>query len=645
MLHPRSMAKCLLLLSPGALHAFQFPSVEAVGVAPLPRGSPLTRFAVIGDYGYGTPEEARVAGLVSAFRGQFVITTGDNNYPAGEASTIDVHIGQHYWRWIGNYAGAFGSAPSENRFFPCLGNHDWGTPGAAPYLAYFTLPGNERYYDFVRGPVHFYALDSDANEPDGITQTSLQAQWLQANLAVAPEPFQVVYFHHPPYSSGPHGNAVELQWPFRAWGADLVLNGHDHTYERILKDGFPYIVNGLAGAPKYTFGAPVAGSVFRFESDHGAMLVEADSEVMLLSFVTQAGYVQDRFTLPKNPVTPPVATLVPSGSNWRYLDGGVAPSATWKGRGFDDSSWATGNAQLGYGDGDEATVVSYGPSSTNKYVTTWFRRSFTVLDPSILVDLSLELVCDDGAVVYLNGAEVVRQNLPLGTIASSTLAVNGVSGAAESAFTGWSVSPSLVQAGANVLAVEMHQSAVTSSDLSFDLRLSGRTIGTRIVTTGSIWKYSDTGVTPPTSWSEPNFDDSSWSSGPAQLGYGDGDEATLVSYGTNPNQKHVTTWFRRSFQVNGTPNYQTLVLRLQRDDGAVVYLNGVEVARENLPHFDLAPHSRTQFALSGSDELAFQETFVDARLLHAGTNVLAVEIHQDSPATPDLSFDLELLGL
>jgi hypothetical protein len=65
-----------------------------------------------------------------------------------------------------------------NQFFPTLGNHDWYTPGAQPYLDYFHLPGNERYYDFVWGPVHFFAIDSDENEPDGVNQSSVQAKWL-----------------------------------------------------------------------------------------------------------------------------------------------------------------------------------------------------------------------------------------------------------------------------------------------------------------------------------------------------------------------------------------------------------------------------------------------------------------------------------
>src|SRR5262249_13402152 len=104
------------------------------------------RFAVIGDYGADTPEEARVAALVKRWTVDFVVTTGDNNYPNGEKSTIDQNIGKYYAEFIGNYHGAFGPGSQVNRFWPSPGNHDWVT-GIAPYVDYFTLPGNERYYD------------------------------------------------------------------------------------------------------------------------------------------------------------------------------------------------------------------------------------------------------------------------------------------------------------------------------------------------------------------------------------------------------------------------------------------------------------------------------------------------------------------
>jgi fibronectin type 3 domain-containing protein len=165
-------------------------------------------------------------------------------------------------------------------------------------------------------------------------------------------------------------------------------------------------------------------------------------------------------------------TFIPAGATWKYLDTGVDQGTAWRAVGFNDGAWASGPAQLGYGDGGEATVVGYGPSSTAKYVTTYFRKSFTITNPASVLALALELVRDDGAVVYLNGTEVVRSNLPTGTIAYSTLGTVAIGGADESTFYPFSLSPSLLVAGTNVIAVEMHQQALNSSDISFDLKLT-----------------------------------------------------------------------------------------------------------------------------------------------------------------------------
>ena len=166
-------------------------------------------------------------------------------------------------------------------------------------------------------------------------------------------------------------------------------------------------------------------------------------------------------------------TLVPAGSTWRYLDDGSDPGTVWRAQTFNDASWASGRAQLGYGDGDEATVVGYGGNASVKHITTYFRRTFEVSDPSDLASLSLRILRDDGAVVYLNGAEVLRTNMPGGTIGHATPATTTLFGAEEATFVSAALSPSLLVTGPNVIAVEVHQSEPTSSDLSFDLELLG----------------------------------------------------------------------------------------------------------------------------------------------------------------------------
>ena len=269
----------------------------------LPADTPIPqklRFAVIGDYGSGKEEEADVAALVKRWDPEIIITTGDNNYPDGRTETIDQNIGQFFHEFIAPYQGSYGEGAQENRFFPSLGNHDLHSPGAEPYLEYFTLPGNERYYDFIWGPVHFFALNSDSSEPDGVGRSSEQAAWFQSRIADSTSPWKIVFFHHAPYSSGRHGPVDWMQWPFAEWGVDIVLSGHDHTYERITRDGIPYFVNGLGGQTRYDFGNEIEGSQVRYNDDYGAMLVEANENMVLLKFINRQDEVIDMYQLERD---------------------------------------------------------------------------------------------------------------------------------------------------------------------------------------------------------------------------------------------------------------------------------------------------------------------------------------------------------
>ena len=167
-------------------------------------------------------------------------------------------------------------------------------------------------------------------------------------------------------------------------------------------------------------------------------------------------------------------TLVPAGSAWRYLDNGSDPGDAWRSPGFDDSAWAWGPAQLGYGDGDEITTLRFGPDAANKYITTYFRKPFTVTDASVFDSMTLRILRDDGVVAYLNGVEIFRNNLPEGTITRTTLALLQISGAEEStAYLSATLAPTALTSGNNVLAVEIHQGNVASGDISFDLELQG----------------------------------------------------------------------------------------------------------------------------------------------------------------------------
>ena len=174
-------------------------------------------------------------------------------------------------------------------------------------------------------------------------------------------------------------------------------------------------------------------------------------------------------------------TLISRGSVWRYKDDGSDQGAAWRYLNFNDDSWAAGPAQLGYGDNDEATVVGYGPSSSNKYPTTYFRHVFNVENASDFTELSLGIVRDDGAVVYINGVEATpRINMQSGNINYLTWASGSnvpVGGADESTFYTYDIDPDILLDGSNIIAVEIHQVNGTSSDISFDLELAGTIAG------------------------------------------------------------------------------------------------------------------------------------------------------------------------
>lgn len=440
-------------------------------------------------------------------------------------------------------------------------------------------------------------------------------------------------------------------------------------------------------------------------------------------------------------VTPPVRTmtLISTGAVWRFHDATNDPGLAWASADFNDSAWKRGFAQLGFGDGDETSLVM-----SNSQVTTFFRRSFAMPDASKIHSLTARLLRDDGAVVYLNGVEVWRSNMPTGAVTRATLASSSVPAGDESTnFYSQALSPALLLNGTNWVAVEVHQNAANSSDLSFDFELTATSYlippninpevlftgpangavvngptnvvlgalardadgsvaqveffdgatkigdavmppftmlasnlgfgphtltavvadnngstGSDVVTmeivslipatlspAGAVWKYLDNGTDPATAWRSNSFNDASWGSGRAMLGYGDANGTyprTTNSFGPNPNNKYITTYYRRAFFIPNAADITALGARLQRDDGAVVYLNGGEVWRNNMPGGSITNLTRASATVSGANETNWFTTTLNPAALISGTNVLAVEIHQDATNSSDIAFDFEL---
>jgi hypothetical protein len=325
----------------------QIGSTDGPGPGGNGGSSPATfTFAVIGDYGDDDNDTREVANLIKGWNPDYVLTVGDNDYSdgafRGTFEGLELGVGQYFHEYIGNYQGSRGAGSDVNRFFPIPGDHDWGDTCDDPaalddYLAYFTLPaensGNERYYDFRHGPVHFFMIDSpEGCEPDGVAADSKQALWVRDAAAASDATFKIAFSHHPPYSSGTHvGDGDHMRWPWKEWGVDMVIAGHDHDYERIERDGVRYIVNGLGGNGIRGFVEPVAGSMLRYADAHGAMRVRVFSDRLEAEFITVDGTVRDSFTIQSpggtasGPLDPDAAPVTqgdwyrpPVGATWQW---------------------------------------------------------------------------------------------------------------------------------------------------------------------------------------------------------------------------------------------------------------------------------------------------------------------------------------
>jgi len=176
---------------------------------------------------------------------------------------------------------------------------------------------------------------------------------------------------------------------------------------------------------------------------------------------------------------------------------------------------------------------------------------------------------------------------------------------------------------------EIEHSSVAGLEVTQDILIGGNTV----------WKYLDNGSNQGTAWRATTFNDGAWASGPAELGYGDGGEGTVVGFGGNANNKHITTYFRQSFNLSADPDlYDNLQVQLLRDDGAMVYLNGVEVVRSNMPSGNIGNVT----VAAGTSEGNFVENYPITNQLVPGNNVMAVSVHQRSPSSSDISFNLSL---
>lgn len=552
-------------------------------------GAEQYRFAVIGDFGNGSKESLAVGALVGRMKPDFIVTVGDNNYPDGEAETMDDNVGQLYQAWIGNYKGKYGKGSEENRFWPCPGNHDWySDDGLDPYTDYFTLPGNERYYEFRHEDIHFFCVDSDTHEPDGVTPDSIQGQWLKEAMASSDAAYQIVYMHHPPYASGSHGDNKWMQWPFMAWGADLLFGGHDHIYERQVHDGVPFLVTGIGGYRTYAVRDPSANSQLAFNDTHGATLVRVFPNSLLVETWSINDGLIDRFRMrPEQPMSS-TRRLVHLGDDWRFTTD--TPAEDWSDSDFDDATWTEGMPA-----GEQV----------------WARRRFQA--PDGISRLTLEIVADGSTEVFLN-------TTPLTTpITGSTTLLD--------------LSASALLEGENVLSV---YSTGGSKSSGIQVRLRGLG-GEELIAPGSQWLT--TSIKPIRSWINTGFEDTAWTTQDAPI------SAPFTAPDTASPGSPVRMWMRHHFTVTDPESVEAMLLSISRSDGAVAYLNGREIHRAGLPDGTLADDAMAIAAVESEWVHAPLTTLVEPGLLVAGENVLSVAVYGASARSTGLWMDLSLTAL
>jgi hypothetical protein len=270
-------------------------------------------FTAMGDFGTGGTTQADVLKLLSqpGRAGELVLALGDNAYSSGTEQEFQD-------RMFKPMAALLRQVP----LFPSLGNHEYVTSMGQPYLDNFYLPANnpartERYYSFDWGPVHFVALDSTCAVLGSVDVCRLapQKSWLAQDLAATKRPWKVVFFHHPPWSSGAHGSQLVMRREFgplfEQYGVDLVLTGHDHNYERTrpMKGdavaasgarGVTYVVVGSGGASLRVFPQSLPSwTAYRNNTDVGYLDVKVSGGTLTARFLNAAGAEKDRFSVTK----------------------------------------------------------------------------------------------------------------------------------------------------------------------------------------------------------------------------------------------------------------------------------------------------------------------------------------------------------
>ena len=313
-------------------------------------------FIVLGDSGYASPEQYAIAQKILAEKPALVIHTGDLVYNPGGAPGTNIDLYQR------NYFNYYYQTMSSVPFFPTIGNHDYG-PTAAPYMAVHALPtenvppgDRHKYYSFDWSNVHFISLDGHESLERAVTAGGPMLQWLENDLRSTRQFWRIVYLHYPPFAAGPNMNDYHSAFVrdklvpiFENYGVQIVLTGHEHSYQRsrpIRKSAFVssdvgtnYISSGGGGAFLYpVYPLPVV-AFGQGRADNAFHYLHAEVRETRITFraIRYDGIEIDTYTVAPRPafsddptVSPVVMTPGPTaGATVRILGRALAAEETF----------------------------------------------------------------------------------------------------------------------------------------------------------------------------------------------------------------------------------------------------------------------------------------------------------------------------
>lgn len=251
---------------------------------------------VIGQYGQAGTPEADVAEMIADQGAGIILATGGNSVAGDLANDIT----QYYENFIDR------SDVLKNKFWPAWGAQDW--PNLAALMAYFKLPNNERYYQVVYGPFHFFVLSSNPLEVDGgyvdattSTRNSIMGNWLATMVALSTAEWKIAVVPDAPYTSESvkTPGAQWMRWNYAAMGINLVLGGGNQTYEHLIVGGLDYINIGLGGQALGTFGTALSGSQTRYRANYGGLILTATEDELTSVLVARDDSEVETVTISK----------------------------------------------------------------------------------------------------------------------------------------------------------------------------------------------------------------------------------------------------------------------------------------------------------------------------------------------------------